>query len=736
MARINYVAGMALSKTDASGQTNYYVLPEKWFAEKPSPNGCYISANFQVLDMNETNLTTTIRVYLDWKSTKTSGSGSAAHGYINGAQLENSYTSISWGQTRYMGHLDIVISHNQTTGQGVQNITYSVVTNWNGLHSCENVATVYTNTYPRASTPSATSANIEENIVININAPSSQFTHNLYYSFGSLKNILIASNIKNSYSWELPEKLYEQIPNAQYGIGTIICNTYNSGTYIGQKTCQFTAYANQVKCTPSIDMTVVDTNEKSIALTGDSSKLIKFVSNAKVTLTSSAKNAATISTNTITCSNTSVNATEYTFEKIESNNFKGTTTDSRKYSNTIEKTVDIVPYVKLTLNTEIYRPETTGSQINVKLDGNFFNDNFGLEDNTLNLKFRFKKKTDTNFSEEYTTSTPTISENNTYSLDTSLGENFDYKEAYDFEFVVADEIDTLTIYSSISKAIPIRGTFEHFLEHWGIKSFEESEDGTKLIINKNIVVGDTEKDFETIIKNMLTLDANKNLHIGNSIYLPETTNIYSNEQAIVRHDKYNNTLLACDDAGNGTIILRPNGMYNATGQAYLGTNGNFVATGNMVSNSFYNMAGTMHATFSANVAHWGLYQSSTKKYLACTLTSPIDGIGDWGWDIWPSDKRLKNSIEDTKIKALDIIMQMKHREFKYNNANELVKIGYVADELQEIDKQLIFEVGEDKLKQPSTSYIIPILSKAIQEQQEYIKKLEKRIENLEKVGAE
>ena len=188
MARINYVAGMTLSITDANGDINYYVLPDKWFAEKPSPNGCYIAANFRVLEMNETNLTTTIRVYLDWKSTKTSGSGSAAHGYINGVQLENSYTSISWGQTRYMGHLDIVISHNQTTGQGVQNITYSVVTNWNGLHSCENVATVYTNTYPRASTPSATSANIEENIVININAPSSQFTHNLYYSFGSLKN--------------------------------------------------------------------------------------------------------------------------------------------------------------------------------------------------------------------------------------------------------------------------------------------------------------------------------------------------------------------------------------------------------------------------------------------------------------------------------------------------------------------------------------------------------------------
>lgn len=731
MARINYVAGMTLSKVDASGQTNYYVLPEKWFAKAPSPNGCYISANFQVLDMNKTNLTTTIRVYLDWKSSKASGSGSAVRGYINGTQLENTYTSISSGQSRYMGHLDITIPHNQTTGQGVQNITYSVVSNWNGLGSCENTVTVYTNTYPRASTPTATSGNIEDNIVININAPSPQFTHNLYYSFGALQNILISSNVQNSYSWTLPIDLYEQIPNAQYGTGTIICNTYNGSTYIGQKTCPFTAYANQAKCTPEISMTVEDVNEKSVALTGDSSKLIKFVSNAKVTLTSSAKNSATISTNTITCSNTSVNATEYTFEKIESNSFKGTTTDSRKYSNTVERTVDIVPYIKLTLNPELYRPEKTGSQINAKLDGNFFNGNFGKKDNTLSLKFRFKKKTDPNFSEEYTTLTPVINENNTYSLDVSLGENFNYKEAYDFEFVVADKIDTFPIFGSISKAIPIRGTFEHFEEHWGIKSFEESEDGTKLIINKNIVVGDTKKDFETIINNMITIDNDKNAYLEGNLYLPRMLRIFSENAKILTHNSDNHATVLAADGGN--VIFRANGADIDTGQAYLATNGNFVATGNMVSNHFYNTAGTAQATMSGNVSVFTIQQGS-KIYLEVQTQHVIGGYTAFGIDVWGSDKRLKKSIKDTKVNALDIIMQIKHREFKYKNNDQFVKIGYVADELQEIDEQLIFEVGEDKLKQPSTSYIIPILTKAMQEQQEYIKKLEKRIEILEKVG--
>ena len=61
-----------------------------------------------------------------------------------------------------------------------------------------------------------------------------------------------------------------------------------------------------------------------------------------------------------------------------------------------------------------------------------------------------------------------------------------------------------------------------------------------------------------------------------------------------------------------------------------------------------------------------------------------------------------------------------------------VNLGYVADELQEIDSDFVIEIGEDKMKQPLPKALIPLLSKAIQEQQEIIKKLESRINELEK----
>lgn len=112
----------------------------------------------------------------------------------------------------------------------------------------------------------------------------------------------------------------------------------------------------------------------------------------------------------------------------------------------------------------------------------------------------------------------------------------------------------------------------------------------------------------------------------------------------------------------------------------------------------------------------------------------ITGEGAYGVDVWYSDKRLKHDISDTKIEALPIIEKIRHREFISNDDkdNKLIKIGYVADELKEIDEQLIFEVGEEKIKHPSTSYLMPLLSKAIQEQQQQINDLTKKVEKLEK----
>jgi len=118
-----------------------------------------------------------------------------------------------------------------------------------------------------------------------------------------------------------------------------------------------------------------------------------------------------------------------------------------------------------------------------------------------------------------------------------------------------------------------------------------------------------------------------------------------------------------------------------------------------------------------------IYESSS--YVEITTS-----YGTYGISVWASDKRLKKNIKNTSINALNVINKIKHKEFQYKNNDKLIPIGYIADELKEIDENLIVEVGEEKLKQPNETYIIPLLSKAIQEQQEQINELKIEIEKL------
>ncbi len=119
-------------------------------------------------------------------------------------------------------------------------------------------------------------------------------------------------------------------------------------------------------------------------------------------------------------------------------------------------------------------------------------------------------------------------------------------------------------------------------------------------------------------------------------------------------------------------------------------------------------------------------------YLEVSLLENVQGYSTYGINVWASDKRLKKNINGSNVNALNLIKKIQHREFKYKNSETLTKIGYVADELESIDPQMIFESGPDKLKQPKVSYIVPVLSKAIQEQQNIIENLVKKVELLER----
>lgn len=139
--------------------------------------------------------------------------------------------------------------------------------------------------------------------------------------------------------------------------------------------------------------------------------------------------------------------------------------------------------------------------------------------------------------------------------------------------------------------------------------------------------------------------------------------------------------------------------------------------------------GSEHANHRLGVkAQWG--SSSYTMYYIYTNTTT-------------SDIRLKENIKNSETDALETVNQMKVRQFDWKErmGGWHQDIGFVADELEEIDPNLALgggydENGEMDIKQINSPYLLNYAIKAIQElsakvdeQEKHINELERRLQN-------
>lgn len=100
-----------------------------------------------------------------------------------------------------------------------------------------------------------------------------------------------------------------------------------------------------------------------------------------------------------------------------------------------------------------------------------------------------------------------------------------------------------------------------------------------------------------------------------------------------------------------------------------------------------------------------------------------------------SDIRLKENVKDTEVdKALDVINQIKIRSFDWKNMDKHQKIGFVADELEEIDANFVDEgsggynkFGDINPKSVNNFYMLGYIVKAIQELSAEVDKLKAQL---------
>ena len=370
---------------------------------------------------------------------------------INGTKVYSggTYSDITDYKDRTFDSGTITIPHNS---DGSKNFTISAVSGWiygNGDYYGE--AKSFTlPTIPRASSVSCSTANIGSKATITINRASSSFTHTLTYSFGSLSGTIATKTSNTNISWTIPTTFYSHIPNSKSGTGTITCDTYNGSTLIGSKSTSFTATVSESASKPTLSPTVSDSNSTTTALTGDSSKFIKYYSNASVATGAQARNSATLKSQKITCGAKSLTSASGTINAVESGSFTFSATDSRGYTTTQKVNKTLINYIKLTCSMEAGAPTTAGVAT-LKISGNYWDGSFGKVANTLTVQYRYKAQGGSYSS--WTTVSATKS-NNTYNATATIS-GLNYQTTYVFQARAIDKLATKNTNEQTRRTTPV-----------------------------------------------------------------------------------------------------------------------------------------------------------------------------------------------------------------------------------------------------------------------------------------
>jgi len=347
---------------------------------------------------------------------------------------------------------------------------------------------------------------IDQTYSLVLNQYSPKYDYVIQYDFGELSGYInsrgYSSNIEEklsgqTHTFRVPTSFYSQIPNYKNGIVTIIVYTYSGETLLGFSGVPLIVSVWPAICAPSFSATVVDTNESTLAVTGDSSKFIKFCSSAHVYVDATSKYDSTISSitvNGIVAQNGIVD-----IAKVNSNVIQVSVVDSRGVSTSEDIYIDMIPYVMLTTDLSAKRDDPTSGNVTLTIKGNFNSGKFvdgqdGSAENELVLTFSVIDEDGIATQPESLSCSVT---DDTYVSMAKIN-GLDYEHTYIIEVVAKDKINTVIARATIKPGVPV---FE-----WGKNDFTVNKrlnaKGTLEISSLNsFIVGET--PFNTLLLDLV-----------------------------------------------------------------------------------------------------------------------------------------------------------------------------------------------------------------------------------------
>lgn len=252
---------------------------------------------------------------------------------------------------------------------------------------------------------------------------------------------------------------------------------------------------------PEITPIIQDVNEKTKDLTGDSNKLVRYFSNAQITIGAQAQKESTITSQKVTNGSKSLTA-DGTIQAVESASFTFAATDSRGNTTTKTVTQEFVSYIKPTCQMANNIPDAEGA-MTVKATGNYFNGSFGIKSNSITVRYRYKVSGGSYG--EWAEMAVALS-GNTYTATAALT-GLDYQTAYVFQVYARDELATAYSAEKTVKATPV---FD-----WGESDFQ---------FHVPVAFDKPYETMSNLIERTVATDANVCLESGNYYTTPDTTN--------------------------------------------------------------------------------------------------------------------------------------------------------------------------------------------------------------------
>lgn len=375
----------------------------------------------------------------------------SAHGGSSSWYAERTLTVVVAGKTvvsktarveRKTGEIDsgtITISHNS---DGTKSFSASIkAAVFTSDVNCSGSKTFTLTAIPRASTITASAANIGEVSKITIKRNVSSYTDTLTYSIddgtGEGESATIVSKTSNtSVNWTVPTSAYNYIPNIKSVNVTITCTTYNGTTVVGTSKATFKAYVTEETSRPTINQTIIDTDSRTLNLTGSNTTFINGYSDAKITIGASALNGATLKSVSVINGSTTLTS-DSTISNITSNKFVFKATDSRGFATQKTVLVNFIPYINPTCNLNYSGAAADGS-VTLNLDGIFYNGSFSATNsNTVSFEYFYKEA-----GGSYGNSIPITNASingNSYTASVKVS-GLDYRKTYVFRAGITDRL--------------------------------------------------------------------------------------------------------------------------------------------------------------------------------------------------------------------------------------------------------------------------------------------------------